>query len=486
MNKVEEPQIPLPVLQTLPQEAQGYILALQTFVQTLQTQIAELKAQLAQNSQNSSKPPSADPPWERPPKKGKEKATAKPKGGQVGHPKHQRKLVPPEGVDNFIELRPTHCANLSCTAPLRSSDQLGSVQCHQVVELPAVKVEVTEYQFYAYECSLCQRTTTHSWPTEVPRGQFGPNLLATVAILHGQYQLSLRQVQAVAEDLWQLPLSLGALADACAKTSQALAPAYREVEQHIQQVAPCVHVDETGWYKAGQLEWLWVAVAPIATLFAIKPGRSKAELNELIGPSYAGFVHSDRLRLYLSLEATRHQLCWAHLRRNLQGLAQRDGPAREWGEEMLDYSHQLFSVWHRFLEREGSLSRQWLLSEVEPIRTEFKAGLARGQTLPDGKVKAFCRQLLKVEERLYLFVKEAGVSPTNNTAERALRPAVIWRKKCYGNQSAKGEAFVERVLSLAATCQQQGRNFLAFVRQSLLALGEGQPAPPLLNLTFGL
>lgn len=116
---------------------------------------------------------------------------------------------------------------------------------------------------------------------------------------------------------------------------------------------------------------------------------------------------------------------------------------------------------------------------MPPIRAEFKAGLERGLGLPDGKVKAFCRELVGLEERLYLFVKEVGVAPTNNAAERALRGAVIWRlrEKCYGNQSRWGEEFVERLLSIGASCHKQGLSLLTFLGQCLEAQWYDQATP---------
>jgi transposase len=482
MDKLELPQIPSEVLQNCPKQVQEYVAALQTIVGQLVTQLSELQSKLDQNSQNSSKPPSADPPFKRPPKNTNHKTKSdKPKGGQVGHPKHQRTLLEPDQVDLIVTPPPPACANPQCKARLRASDQLGEVLRHQLWELPIVKAHVTEYQLPNYECSLCQTITPTPWPKQVPKGQFGPNLVATLAVLHGQYQLSLRQTQELAVDLWQLPLSLGGIADACTKTSQALQKPLDEVQNKV-QTSTTVQVDETGWYRAGKLKWLWVAVSKLTTRFQVHPGRGKTEFEALIGKDYQGYLHSDRWHCYLNFEATRHQLCWAHLIRNLRGLSQRAGPAKKWGEAMLLHAQKLFEVWHHFVQKADEAERDWLKQEVEPVRAAFKTGLERGQSLPDGCVTSFCKKLLKVEERLYLFVKVAGISPTNNTAERALRPAVIWRKKCYGNQSAGGEEFVERVLSVRATCQQHQRNFLNFVRECLKAKWFSLPTPQLFPL----
>lgn len=476
MSELEPPKIPPQLLESWPKEAQEYILALQTF---FQAQIAHLQAQLNANSQNSSKPPSSDPPFKRPPKKTKEKSS-KSKGGQLGHSRHIRELLPAETVDQIVEIYPYECTQ--CHSPLRSSDQIGEPVRHQVWELPQVKARVKEYQFYSRQCSQCSQITKSekNWPNDVPTGQFGPRLVATLGVLHGQYQLSMRQTQELANDLWQLPLSLGAVADSCQKVSLTLAPSYQLIENRV-QTQPSNHVDETGWKRDGKLRWLWVATNATASLFKVTTSRCGKSLKALIGENYTGIIHSDRHKPYLKLEESRHQLCWAHLIRNLRGLAQRAGPAEKWAEKCLGESEKLFAVWHRF--KSGDIDRVQLQSEVGSIRADFKCQLEVGTTLGDGTVRAFSRELLKLEERLYLFVKEPGVEPTNNAAEQALRCGVIWRKKCFGNQSDWGERFVERILSVRSTVQKQGQNFLAYLTECLQAAWFKTPTPTLFATT---
>lgn len=490
MNKFEVPQISAEVLQSWPKEAQEYISGLQTLLEQLLTQNQELLARLNQDSQNSSKPPSSDPPFKRAPKKTK-KPSGKSPGGQVGHPRHERELVPLEEVDQVLELRPLHCANPQCLFPFKASDQLGLPWRHQVWELPPLQALVSEYQIYTYQCNQCQQLTQAPLPLEAPsdHGQFGPQLVGIIGLLHGQYQLSLRQIQNLALTWWGLEVSLGAIADCCTKVSQSLESSYTKVQNHLRQ-SEAVHVDETGWKRKGKRLWLWVAVAATATLFRIAPRRNGESLKALLGADYGGFLHSDRHSPYLGWPAARHQLCWAHLIRNLRGLRDKAGPGppQAWVDHCLELTHQLFHAYHTYhsaLQMAGNEAEQLLAwaefkGEVELIRVAFKLQLENGQVVADGNVKAFSHELLGLEERLYLFVKEPGlVSPTNNAAERALRPAVIWRKKCFGNQSEGGERFVERVLSVQASCRQQGRSFLAYLKECLVAFWTGQATPEL-------
>ena len=511
MSQFELPKIPPQLLQSLPQEVQEYIGTLAATIevlqaqnqaliaqietlqaqnQALQAQNKELLARLNANSQNSDKPPSSDSPFTKGSLKTK-KPSGLPPGGQVGHAGHQRELVPLDRVDHIIEVRPYHCSNPNCQLPLKASDQVGQPHRHQVWELPPLKAVVTEYQCFTYECSQCQTRTRAPLPAEAPPDgrQFGPHLVAVVGLLHGHYQLSLRQIQDLALSWWGLPLSLGAIAQACCEVSNSLEMPYEHLAAHLQK-SEAVHVDETGWKKAGQLCWLWVVVAAAGTLFKITARRNRATLTRVLGAEYNGFLHSDRHSLYLGWLARLHQLCWAHLLRNLRGLAAKAGPGppQEWVEKSLTLAYQLFHTYHLYRaalaeadQDQAKIEAAWqaLGEEMGSIRAEFKAQLERGQRVADGNIRAFSRRLLRVEERLYLFVKEPCVSPTNNAAERALRPAVIWRKKCYGNQSEEGCRFVERVLTVRATCQAQGQSFLSYLTASVQALWSRQATPNL-------
>ncbi len=198
--------------------------------------------------------------------------------------------------------------------------------------------------------------------------------------------------------------------------------------------------------------------------------RSRESFHALLGKEYAGIVNSDRYNAYYGLAASRHQLCWAHLIRNLKGIAVRAGPAEEWANQCLDLTKKLFEVWHTFLAGpQTEIGRAALIAEVEPIRAAFVAQLEAGLGHSDAKVVTFSREVAKLEARLWVFVKVPGIEPTNNAAERALRPAVIWRKTSFGSQSEQGERFVERMLTVEAICQLQGRNFLDFLAESLAA-----------------
>lgn len=199
----------------------------------------------------------------------------------------------------------------------------------------------------------------------------------------------------------------------------------------------------------------------------------------LLGENYLGIVESDRYRAYLSIPTERRQICWAHLKRNLAAFAEHGGPVGDWGKEGVGFVAKIFAAWHRF--KEGQSDRCGLQAEVDRIRPDFRAFLERGAEVPSWQVRGLSADLDKLEVGLWTFARVEGVEPTNNAAERALRPAVLWRKGCFGADSTAGKGFISRILTVAATCRQQQRNLLGYLTDAVVAHRLGQSAPVLVT-----
>jgi transposase len=259
--------------------------------------------------------------------------------------------------------------------------------------------------------------------------------------------------------------------------SAALAPVVAEAQAVVQEAA-VVNVDETGWRQEKQRAWLWTAVTAALTVFRIDRTRSGAAMEALLGPDFAGVVGSDRWSAYNRFPATRRALCYAHLKRDFQSLVDRGGEAEPIGRWGLAEIERLIALWHRF--RAGAFGREELQRRLIPLQARLGRLLRRGQETPDRKAAGLCRELTKWWPALWTFARVEGVEPTNNGAERALRPAVLWRKGSFGSDSGVGSRFAERLLTVAATCRQQARGLLDF----LVAAGEaalyGTAAPSLL------
>ena len=149
------------------------------------------------------------------------------------------------------------------------------------------------------------------------------------------------------------------------------------------------------------------------------------------------------------------------------------------GADLLESSNRLFHWWHRY--RDGEMAWGTFLGYARPIRWGVRQALGCGASCESVKTAATCRSLLEGEEHLWTFLRVRGIEPTNNAAERALRHAVLWRKSSGGTVSEWGSRFVERVLSVAATCRQQGRNVLEFLTACFRAPLISEPLPSLLS-----
>lgn len=217
-------------------------------------------------------------------------------------------------------------------------------------------------------------------------------------------------------------------------------------------------------------------MSSVATLFLVATGRGRTVLQQLIGASYAGIVGSDRGRAYLGQPPERHQLCWAHLIRNFLALTERCGKVALWAADWLALSDIVFRLWHMY--QGGGIDRAQVHAAMEPIQASMHALLVTGSRRWDAG-EAISHELREHWAALWTFVREAGVEPTTNAAEQALRPAVLWRKGCFGANSAEGNRFVERILSISATCEQQERHLLTVLTTAVDAYWRGLPAPTL-------
>ncbi len=186
-------------------------------------------------------------------------------------------------------------------------------------------------------------------------------------------------------------------------------------------------------------------------------------------------VHSDRGSAYHGVANTQRQLCWAHLLRNLQGLVDQGHAESWWAQRLLVKAQSVFTAWQAY--RCGLFDRPALQQALLPVRVAWEELLHHSAMAAWETLRKFARDLQRHWEALWAFSRIEGVEPTNNVAERALRPAVLWRKGCFGTQSAAGSRFVERMLSVRATCIQQGRQLFRFLVEAVQAAWTGQPAP---------
>lgn len=453
-----------------PPEVQAYILALEARVAALEATVQDLLERVQQDSRTSSRPPSSDPP-ERPQRQ--RRPSERRRGGQPGHRGQTRTLVPVDEVDTVIARKPAACAR--CQQPLTGDDP--TPQRHQVCEIPPLKPVITEYQLHQLVCPACGDTTRAPWPDGVPTGTYGPRVHAIAALLTGAYRLSKRTTQQVLADLFGLQVSLGSISTLEAATTQAVATPIEEARASIEE-QPTAYLDETGWRQGAQRAWLWTAVTTWVTVFVVRLSRSGQVARELLGTTFDGILISDRFSAYTWYPVRWRQVCWAHLLRDIEAMIGRGGRSQEIGEALRRQAHQMFHWWHRV--RDGTLKRSSVRSYMTPVRRKVERLLEAGTTCGVPKTEGVCREILKVRQALWTFVHLEGVDPTNNAAERAIRPGVLWRKGSFGTQSAHGSRFVEALMTVVATLKQQQRNVLAYLTAACEAALHDAPAPSLL------
>jgi len=240
--------------------------------------------------------------------------------------------------------------------------------------------------------------------------------------------------------------------------------------------------DQTSWYEgsARKTVWLWVAFIEQVTVFLIRASRGTDLAEDLLGQAL-GVLVTHRWCAYTWWPLRWRQLCWAHLKRHFQAFVEAGGQAGRIGGSLLVEEKLLFEWWHRV--RDGTLARSTLRAYTVALRRRVKALLRRGSLCGHRKTEVTCRESLQLEPAMCTFVRLAGVSPTNNAAERAIRRGVIWRKLCFGTHSEAGSRFAERMLTVTATQRQQGRGVVDYVTSSIEASLRGQRPHSLLPVT---
>jgi transposase len=449
-------------------------------------QIADLRRQLAlrqQNSTTTSKPPSSDGLAGKQRLRGRRQKSRRKPGGQAGHRGHWRPLVPADRVDAIVDLRPRTCRH--CQHGLDRGDEIGEPRRHQVTELPPMEAHITEFRCHRCVCPACGQTTRAAVPDDNV-GQFGPQLTALIAYLTVVCRLPRLVVQRLLEGALQIPISLGSTQAAWEEASAAVAAPYGELQAALPHEA-VLNADETGHRTNGDKRWLWTFVARTFVLYRIAASRGSDVLRAVLGETFAGVLGSDRLPSYLKYVAGQRQFCWAHFTRNLlsaQDLATTPA-AKRFCREALALQRRLFRLWHRFRgdpsARGTPITRQQLIAKVLPIEKACFALGDRYVNTANDDVRNLARALFVHNQHFFTFVHEEGVEPTNNTAERALRTAVQWRKIMFGTRSQNGERAVERLLTIVRTCQLQQINALVYLTAAITAHRKHQAAASLLR-----
>jgi transposase len=475
--------IPAPVdrehlLQTSSETLVEIVLRQQETIQQLLEEIERLKTNASSDSRSSSKPPSSDllKRSEKSPPEEPEGAEEKRKpGAQAGHAGKTRKGF--GRVDRYEILRPERCPECGGT---EFADTPVQVKYSEIAELVTPAIEVVLYEQHCCRCLDCGSLVWGERPESLIGEQsLGIRLQALLVWLGNYGHLSYEKQQELLQELGQINVGTGTLQATNARMSEMVTGAVEELGDWVKHTAH-VQVDETPWLVKGVKEWMWVVCGVGFCLFHAGDTRSRAELEMLLGQSFAGVLSSDDFSVYNGYAVRSQQKCLAHLRRHFKKVIKlKHGNNPQLGQVFIDLIDTAFEAHRQWREtQDASAYHSWAAG----FKSQVKSALE--QWLPQAGYAAglLLRSLRDKAQQWWYFLDHPEVPPDNNRSERSLRLAVTKRKVCGGSRSMEGFAQTALLLSVIQTCRTQGRSALEFFQQALMAMASDnlKPMPSLI------
>jgi transposase len=409
------------------------------------------------NSKNSSQPPSRDQKENQPQGRHKHRH-----GPPEGHEKHERKFT--AQPDHIIPVRAKCCQH--CHSELADEGRL--VKVNQITELPKAKAEVIEVRQYETICACCGQAQVEEPPVGLAMERtFGARLEATVVYYRQEQHMSYERTQLALLNLHGVEISQGGIDGIMQRAGEKAIQAVKPIAETVRQSA-VIHSDETTSRVGGNTWWEWVFCSAKAVLHVIRFNRSEDVIKDVMEKVKAEVWESDCYGAQLKAPAKQLQLCLAHQVRNLQAVVDLD-PTLTWPRAM----QVLFRYSIHLHHQRNLLSPDQFAAQVARVERHCDRLLQRNLDPPDAR--RLQRRYLKHRQKLFVFLYRTDVDPTNNVAERALRPSVIHRKVTGCFRSKWGAEAYAALASVIDTAELSGVH--AFVAiQSLF----GSPSLPLL------
>ena len=266
-------------------------------------------------------------------------------------------------------------------------------------------------------------------------------------------------------DVLGIHLSRGAICNVIKRVSSALSKPYEEISAQIAK-EKVLNIDESGWRDSGKRYWIWVFCTNIIAFFTIEHSRGSVVLKKVLGETFGGAIISDFYSAYVKYSSESQQFCLAHLIRDIKFLTTLpDNATREFGEQMLKYFKVLFHHWHA----RDQMPKEVLLKRCDNLQRRIFMYLHR-RDVPKGAATTLRRRLVKHWRSLFRFVENPSLfEPTNNNAERTLRPFVCIRRQTQGSRSEWGRIWASRVMTVIATCRKQKKSPWRFILDAVNA-----------------
>jgi transposase len=441
----------------------------------LQAQVRRLRDAAAQNSRNSSRPPSTDGP-ERPEPKSLRKRSGRKSGGQPGHP---GRTLQPSDTPQHIQVHPL--VECECGEDL-SHEPAVDYQRRQVFDLPTLKLECTEHRAEIKECPCCHRTVVAAFPVDAQAPvQYGKNFRALLAYLYDAQEGASRRIGEMCAEMFGYAVSEATLQSARQEQYDALEPFEQRLVEILPQ-EPVLHADETSVMIDKVRHWLHVLCTPLLTFFAIHISRGKDAIEAAgIIPRFTGWLMHDFLSSYLGFENCLHTFCKSHLLRELVFLFEQHRQA--WAGDL----HDLFLDMHLGVQhrkaRDAPVTEKEYQRWCDQYWELLRAGRQANPLTPEQRAHPRAKQskeqnlldrLEGYDDAILAFLWNLDLPFTNNEAERAFRMMKVRIKISGCFRTFKGACRHARIRSYISTLRKHGLPVLEYLRRAL----DGRPFLP--------
>jgi transposase len=464
-------------------ELEALVAQLRQQVTALLVENQELRGQVAKDSHNSHKPPTSDGLQRRP--RSQRQKSGRKSGGQLGHRGETLPLV--ATPDEVVTHQPTACAH--CQTALEGMAPQ-AVERRQVLDLPPVRLHVSEHRSAHVRCPACGRVAEAAFPAEVPsRIQYGPRLRALVVYLVEHQLVPYARVRELLADLFGQSLSVGTLVTMVQHCAQALAPVEEALKAQA-QAAPVLHNDETGVRVAGKLQWVHVSSTATLTHYGVHPKRG-TEATDALGilPRFRGVSVHDGWKPYRTYTQCRHALCNIHHLRELTFVEE---------ELHQPWAGKLKTLLHEMKAAVGAAQARGLTSlphaQRRDLHTRYEAllltGLAANPPPPappperrrrgrqkQSPARNLLARLWLGQAEVLAFLDDFAIPFDNNQAEQDLRMYKVQQKISGCFRADAGAHAYCRIRGYLSTLRKRRHALL----QALHAVFTGRPLLPALG-----
>lgn len=419
---------------------------LETENKALKIENAELRERLGLNSKNSSIPSSKE----------LYKITKdKPKsdmeiGAQVGHEGNWR---PKMNANEVVKIElPNTC---ECGGKIAICEK---PYVHQKVDIPEIKPYVVEYQLEHGRCKKCGKRRSSKLPEGVMPDTFGPKLKSVIESLSGFYKNSKREVANIINDIFNLNISVGSVSNSEGRVASKCQEMYEKIEQEVSK-SKILHIDETSHYNKGKLGWCWMFTSNIGSFVKLTSSRGMKVLENSAFGRGNDLVVTDRYAAYNYFPSKKRQICWAHLARDFERLANSwNIDVKVLGCYLKDIAIELFALKKALSKDEIDIFR--FIRRAKKLRKRMRYYLKEISGLSKAvHATRVAKNIMKSEGMMWKFLDDSENIPlTNNRAEQQIRHIVIYRKNSYFTQSDRGNIFLERITSLYLTWRHRKLN----------------------------